>query len=77
MYKEHGIACCFVLCPPVGFALYSLFVVLEDDNAKLLAPSALFLQALSAVLFLFFFNASGEKTGSLARSASFTNSTRS
>lgn len=61
----------------VGFALFSLF---EDIDAKVLASGTFLLRNLcfSTSLFLFLFNASGEKIGSLARSASsFTNSTRS
>ena len=73
--KTHKL-CCFGSCFALGLPLLSLGRVREENNAKLLAPWLLFTWLLSGALFLLLFNTSGEKTGSFARSASLTNSSR-
>lgn len=75
--KTHEL-CCFGSCSALGLPLLSLGGVREENDAKLFAPWLLIIRLLSGALFFLLFNASGEKTGSFARSASsLTNSTRS
>lgn len=66
----HKLVCCFGLGTSLDFRVLSLDWVGEESETKLLAPWTLFPRFLSVILFLSLFRASGENTGSFARSAS-------
>ena len=67
-----GKKACVLFWPSTSldFRLLSLDWVREESDTKLLTPWTLFPRFLSVILFLSLFRASGENTGSFARSAS-------